>query len=200
MIYEDYILAERFKVPKRRRIEMVRGDTLSFSIRLFNLVKQLETVAFSCSKKNSNDYIFNETIENGGVVGPDFREAELRNLTVGGSGTDGEYFQLYGSSSSFDSDSDTISISSGTFAPSENTVYILTNDNNRMVYWTGESSMNRYRFKNASSIFYKIRVAPEDTKEVEPGEYIWDLQVGGDGDIFTLAGGTLTILPEETTM
>jgi hypothetical protein len=38
-----------------------------------------------------------------------------------------------------------------------------------------------------------VRVAPEDTKEVDEGEYFYDLQIGVDDDVFTLMIGVLTL-------
>lgn len=38
-----------------------------------------------------------------------------------------------------------------------------------------------------------VRVAPEDTKEVDEGEYFYDFQIGVDDDIFTLMIGVLTL-------
>ena len=38
-----------------------------------------------------------------------------------------------------------------------------------------------------------VRVAPEDTKEVDEGEYFYDLQIGIGDDVFTLMIGILTL-------
>ena len=38
-----------------------------------------------------------------------------------------------------------------------------------------------------------VRVAPEDTKEVDEGEYFYDFQIGVDDDIYTLMIGVLTL-------
>lgn len=40
---------------------------------------------------------------------------------------------------------------------------------------------------------YRVRVAPEDTKQVEAGQYYYDLEIGANSDIFTILKGTLTI-------
>lgn len=45
---------------------------------------------------------------------------------------------------------------------------------------------------------YRVRVAPEDTNNVEPGKYAIDLQIGVNNDIATPILGTLTILPDVT--
>lgn len=41
--------------------------------------------------------------------------------------------------------------------------------------------------------FMLVRVAPEDTKEVDEGEYFYDLQIGVGDDVFTLMIGVLTL-------
>ena len=40
---------------------------------------------------------------------------------------------------------------------------------------------------------YRIRVAPADTENVAPGNYVYDLQIQIDNDILTILIGTLTI-------
>ena len=40
---------------------------------------------------------------------------------------------------------------------------------------------------------YRVRVAPEDTHDVEPGTYYYDLQIGLNGDIFTVMKGKLIL-------
>lgn len=40
---------------------------------------------------------------------------------------------------------------------------------------------------------YKIRVAPDDTSNVEAKNYYYDLQIGVNGDIFTILKGILRI-------
>ena len=41
--------------------------------------------------------------------------------------------------------------------------------------------------------FYKVRVAPEDTKDLEVGKYFYDFQIEVNGDIFTILKGVLTL-------
>ena len=38
-----------------------------------------------------------------------------------------------------------------------------------------------------------VRVAPEDTREVEAGRYFYAFQIGVDSDIYTLMAGVLSI-------
>ena len=45
---------------------------------------------------------------------------------------------------------------------------------------------------------YRVRVAPEDTANVEPGTYRYDLQIGANGDIFTVLRGKLKIVEDIT--
>ena len=40
---------------------------------------------------------------------------------------------------------------------------------------------------------YRVRVAPSDTSNVEVGNYYYDLQIGVNGDIFTIIKGVLII-------
>lgn len=40
---------------------------------------------------------------------------------------------------------------------------------------------------------YRIRIAPEDTEDVEVGNYFYDLEIGLNGDKFTLLKGILKI-------
>lgn len=45
---------------------------------------------------------------------------------------------------------------------------------------------------------YVVRVAPEDTKHMEPGKYFYDLQIGVNTDIFTVMHGVLELLSDTT--
>lgn len=40
---------------------------------------------------------------------------------------------------------------------------------------------------------YTVRVAPVDTQNISAGEYYYDLQVGVNGDVFTLLKGILHV-------
>lgn len=40
---------------------------------------------------------------------------------------------------------------------------------------------------------YRIRIAPEDTENLEVGNYLYDLEIGLNGDKFTLLKGILTL-------
>lgn len=41
--------------------------------------------------------------------------------------------------------------------------------------------------------FYKVRIAPQDTQELEPGKYYYDFQIEVNSDTFTILKGVLTI-------
>lgn len=45
---------------------------------------------------------------------------------------------------------------------------------------------------------YVVRVAPEDTKDVKPGKYFYDLQIELHGDVYTVMKGVLEIEPDVT--
>lgn len=45
---------------------------------------------------------------------------------------------------------------------------------------------------------YRVRVAPEDTENVDAGKYVFDLQVGIGNDIYTPLIGTVDIVQDVT--
>ena len=45
---------------------------------------------------------------------------------------------------------------------------------------------------------YVVRVAPEDTANVEAGKYFYDLQIGLNSDVFTILHGILEITQDVT--
>ena len=40
---------------------------------------------------------------------------------------------------------------------------------------------------------YLVRIAPDDTKEMDAGEYYYDLEIGVNGDVFTVLRGIIVI-------
>lgn len=48
------------------------------------------------------------------------------------------------------------------------------------------------------SVTYRIRVAPIDTKTLEPGNYFYDFQIGINQDVFTIRKGVLKIEKDMT--
>ena len=49
-----------------------------------------------------------------------------------------------------------------------------------------------------SDYVYRVRVSPDDTEEVDPGEYYYDFVIWINGDRFTILSGVLNILPDVT--
>ena len=48
------------------------------------------------------------------------------------------------------------------------------------------------------AIYYRFRVAPEDTYDLNEGKYYYDAQIGVNGDIFTILKGVLVIQDDIT--
>lgn len=46
---------------------------------------------------------------------------------------------------------------------------------------------------DGNNLYYRVRVAPEDTKNVAEGTYFFDLQIGMNDDIFTVLKGTIRV-------
>ena len=47
---------------------------------------------------------------------------------------------------------------------------------------------------------YRVRLAPEDTENVNSGKYYYDLQIGVNSDVYTILYGVINIYPDVTTM
>ena len=45
---------------------------------------------------------------------------------------------------------------------------------------------------------YRVRVAPDDTKRLDAGQYYYDLQIGVNSDIFTILKGVLSLEHDTT--
>jgi hypothetical protein len=45
---------------------------------------------------------------------------------------------------------------------------------------------------------YVVRVAPSDTASAKPGKYFYDLEIGCNGDVFTIMRGVLEIMQDVT--
>lgn len=54
--------------------------------------------------------------------------------------------------------------------------------------------------EKVSTGVYSVRLAPEDTAEVDAGKYYYDLQIGVNGDVFTLLYGIINLYPDVTTI
>ena len=49
-----------------------------------------------------------------------------------------------------------------------------------------------------NKLYYIVRVAPEDTKNLETGMYYYDLSIELNGDVFTIINGALRIESDVT--
>lgn len=45
---------------------------------------------------------------------------------------------------------------------------------------------------------YTVRVAPSDTASAAPGKYFYDLEIGCNGDVFTVMRGVLELMQDVT--
>ena len=52
--------------------------------------------------------------------------------------------------------------------------------------------------QESDKLYYIVRVAPEDTKNLEAGMYYYDLQIKLNGDVFTILNGALKIESDVT--
>ncbi len=81
----------------------------------------------------------------------------------------------------FDTDGDPVILDSASFTCKKS----VTSDN------TFKKSLNNGITQTDSII--TVRVAPEDTKDVEAGNYYYDFEIGVGDDVFTIMSGMLTI-------
>ena len=49
-----------------------------------------------------------------------------------------------------------------------------------------------------TKLYYIVRIAPEDTKNLETGMYYYDLSIELNGDVFTILNGALKIESDVT--
>lgn len=47
--------------------------------------------------------------------------------------------------------------------------------------------------QDGTKLYYIVRIAPEDTKDLETGMYYYDLEIELNGDVFTILNGALKI-------
>ena len=52
--------------------------------------------------------------------------------------------------------------------------------------------------QDGTKLYYIVRVAPEDTKNLEAGMYYYDLEIELNGDVFTILNGALKIESDVT--
>ena len=53
--------------------------------------------------------------------------------------------------------------------------------------------------QDGNSLYYIVRVAPVDTKNIDAGEYYYDFQISVNGDVFTVLYGVLMVNYDVTT-
>lgn len=76
------------------------------------------------------------------------------------------------------------------------------------VYFTCKSNRSDSRFLFQKSLSdgiskvgqgaYTVRVAPSDTANAKPGRYFYDLEIGCNGDVFTVMRGVLELMQDVT--
>lgn len=52
--------------------------------------------------------------------------------------------------------------------------------------------------QDGTKLYYIVRVAPEDTEDIEAGMYYYDLSIELNGDVFTILNGALKIEEDVT--
>lgn len=50
-----------------------------------------------------------------------------------------------------------------------------------------------FRKQEQNKMYYVVRIAPEDTKNIEAGNYFYDMQIELNGDVFTILTGILKV-------
>lgn len=66
-------------------------------------------------------------------------------------------------------------------------------DDNDVVFQKKLNAGISYVKTEDKKLYYVVRVAPEDTETIEAGHYYYDLQIGVNGDVFTVLIGSLKI-------
>lgn len=50
-----------------------------------------------------------------------------------------------------------------------------------------------FRKQERNKMYYVVRIAPEDTKDIEAGHYFYDMQIEINSDVFTILTGALKV-------
>ena len=76
------------------------------------------------------------------------------------------------------------------------------------IYFSARSKISKWAYAFQKSIGdgitlidtlkYRVRLAPEDTATLAPGDYDYDLQIGLGADIWTVMGGNFTLIKDVT--
>ena len=78
-----------------------------------------------------------------------------------------------------------------------NTAYFSCKNNAQDSTYVFQKSLNN-GITSAGNNQFIVRIAPEDTALLNPGQYWYDLEIGVDNDIFTIFRGVLELVPEIT--
>ena len=70
-------------------------------------------------------------------------------------------------------------------------------DNDALFHKELEKGIN-FSKQDGTKLYYIVRVAPEDTENLEAGMYYYDLQIELNGDVFTVLNGALKIESDVT--
>ena len=70
-------------------------------------------------------------------------------------------------------------------------------DNEALFHKELEKGIN-FSKQDGTKLYYIVRVAPEDTENLEAGMYYYDLQIELNGDVFTILNGSLKIESDVT--
>ena len=70
-------------------------------------------------------------------------------------------------------------------------------DNDALFHKELEKGIN-FSKQDGTKLYYIVRVAPEDTENLEAGMYYYDLQIELNGDVFTILNGALKIEEDVT--
>lgn len=70
-------------------------------------------------------------------------------------------------------------------------------DDNALIHKELEKGIN-FAKQDGTKLYYIVRIAPEDTKNLETGMYYYDLQIELNGDVFTILNGALKIESDVT--
>ena len=70
-------------------------------------------------------------------------------------------------------------------------------DNDALFHKELEKGINFLK-QDGTKLYYIVRVAPEDTENLEAGMYYYDLQIELNGDVFTILNGALKIESDVT--
>ena len=65
-------------------------------------------------------------------------------------------------------------------------------DNDALFHKELEKGIN-FSKQDGTKLYYIVRVAPEDTENLEAGMYYYDLSIELNGDVFTILNGSLKI-------